>query len=355
MTYVKVPKQNAESIKRMLKKANMLDNNAQVKYNKGYAYFPIKELQHNEKEAFLEKYANKYKVQFSNMKKEKNEKINYEEGLKMLLSKEEFNELSRGYDLLGNIAIIEISDKLKQKEKKIAEILIGSNKNIETVLKKAGPVEGIYRLRKLKYLAGKRSFIANYKENHCVFMFDVRKVFFSNRLSFERSRLCNLSRDGESIMVMFAGVGPFAIEIAKAHKNAKIVAIELNKAAYEYMKKNIEINKVKNVVAVNGDVKDKCKEFEGFADRVIMPMPKTSLLFLDEACLAAKKHAFIHIYTFSPVSDPFGGIQKSLEQYAKEHDCQMSIVGKRIVRPYSANEVEIVADIEIKKEPFDYK
>ena len=41
----------------------------------------------------------------------------------------------------------------------------------------------------------------------------------------------------------FAGVGPFAIEIAKSHPRASVLAIELNPSAYGYMLKNIRLNK----------------------------------------------------------------------------------------------------------------
>ena len=56
---------------------------------------------------------------------------------------------------------------------------------IETVLLKAGPVEGRYRTRKLSYLTGAKKYMVEYRENGCLFRFDPRKTFFSSRLSFE--------------------------------------------------------------------------------------------------------------------------------------------------------------------------
>ncbi|MGC8586172.1 MAG: class I SAM-dependent methyltransferase [Candidatus Micrarchaeia archaeon] len=342
MLFVKVPKAYAEKARITLRRAKLLDNNYNVRYNKGYVYFPVKDWSI----ALSIPGAEMVKLR---ARKRGSARSIYDE-LSKFMTSEEIKMLTKGYDLLGNIAIIEVPDALEKKERQIAEALISASKHIETVLKKAGPVHGIYRTRRLKYLAGRKNFIATYRENGCVFEFDVRKVFFSNRLSFERSRLCSIAKDGENIMVMFAGVGPFAIEIAKTHKNANIVAIELNKKAYEYMNRNIMLNKVPNVKAVLGDVRKVSMRFKGFADRIIMPMPKSSMLFLDEAYTVAKKLAFLHIYTFAPSKDSLPYVQEKIDAFAKKRKIRIRLLRYRIVRPYSAAEVELVLDLEMRKE-----
>ncbi|MGC8652087.1 MAG: class I SAM-dependent methyltransferase [Candidatus Micrarchaeia archaeon] len=349
MMFVKVAASAAESAKKALRKANMLDNNASVKYNNGYVYFPIKAAGQSAPKALkgFPLISGASVVRMRSSKKRGSE--SFSQMLKRILTRGEAKELANGYDLLGSIAIIELSDKLDRKEKAIASALLSSNRNIKTVLKKAGPVHGIYRTRKLKYIAGERTFMARYKENGCTFVFDVRKVFFSNRLSFERSRLSGLVGSKERVMVMFAGVGPFAIEIAKQHRDSKVVAIELNKHAYEYMKANIALNKTHNVEPVLGDVRKASAAYVNFADRIIMPMPKSSMLFLDQALAVAKKHAFVHLYTFAPSEDPFGEVRGKLEEHAMRHGYNVKIFGERVVRPYSASESEVVVDFEIAK------
>ena len=47
-----------------------------------------------------------------------------------------------------------------------------------------------------------------------------------------------------TIVDLFTGVGPFAILIAKTHKNVKIVAIDINPHAIKLLKRNIKVNKV---------------------------------------------------------------------------------------------------------------
>ncbi|MDE1810898.1 MAG: tRNA (guanine-N1)-methyltransferase [Candidatus Micrarchaeota archaeon] len=255
--------------------------------------------------------------------------------------------MARGYDLLGNIAIIE--EESRADERKKAKELLSTHKQISTVLAKAGAVTGIYRIRKVRYVAGKKNYIADYRENNCLFRFDVRKTFFSNRLSFERTRILGLVKPEEDVMVMFAGVGPFAIEIAKSQRKSTVRCIELNRDAYNYLLENVRLNKVKNVTAQCGDVKKLSKKNEGFADRVVMPMPKTSLSFLDDALRVSKRKSVIHLYTFGPAESVVKNTKKAIREHAKKNRYSVKFLSDRVVRPYSAMETEIVLDFTVIK------
>jgi Predicted methyltransferase len=95
-----------------------------------------------------------------------------------------YENIARGYDILGNIAIIkyinksEKSKKLIGKAEQIAKWIINSNPSIKTVVAQTSPISGKFRLRKFKYISGIKTFIATYKENNCIFKFDIRKTFF---------------------------------------------------------------------------------------------------------------------------------------------------------------------------------
>ena len=218
-----------------------------------------------------------------------------------------------------------------------------------TVLAQSGPVTGIFRLRKFRYVFGIKTFIADYKENNCIFRFDIRKTFFSNRLAYERSRILKQVKNNENILVMFAGIGPFAIEIAKQNKTTNIVGIELNKNAVLYMKENIKLNKTPNVKAEYGDVRKISKKYKGFADRIIVPMPKSSIKFLDQILLASRKNSIVYIYIFGDREKVYDETKAQIQKHAKMNNYRARILSERIVRSYSANEVEIVLDFKISK------
>ncbi len=257
-------------------------------------------------------------------------------------------KLSDRFDLLGNIAIID-SDGTKQRENRLARHILETHKMVKTVLAKASAVKGRYRKRDFRYISGERNFVATYKENGCTFVFDVRKTFFSNRLSFERNRISTLVKDRENVIVMFAGIGPFAIEIAKRRKNANIVAIEMNRFAYKYMMENIKLNKVCNIEPVLGDVKKISNKYKNFADRVIAPMPTAGLSFLNYFIIASRKKATIHLYTFCDRDNGIRESKRIIMNHAKKKNYKARILKIREVRKYSARDIEICIDLSIKK------
>ena len=192
------------------------------------------------------------------------------------------------FEMIGDIAIIE--------DKYDPSIL--KRKNIRSVYRKTGDTEGIYRIKKYEYVAGEKNTETIHKEYGCRYMLDIRKVYFNPRLATERYRIAEKVRDGERILDMFAGVGPFSILIAKK-KNVEIHSIDINPDAFYYLKKNIEINKVRNVFPYLGDCREIVKELPDF-DRIIMNLPKSSLDFMDTALNKIKKNGIIHLYSIKP-------------------------------------------------------
>ncbi len=191
------------------------------------------------------------------------------------------------FDLIGDIAIVEDSD---------TSIL--RRKNVKSVYKKETEVEGIYRTRKYVYLAGEKNTETIHKEYGCRYILDIEKVYFNPRLATERHRIAKKINNGERVLDMFAGVGPFSILIAKK-RDVEVHSIDINPDAFYYLKKNIEINKVKNVFPYLGDCRDIVKKLPDF-DRIIMNLPKNSLEFRDTALNKIKKRGIIHLYSIRP-------------------------------------------------------
>ncbi|MGC8649215.1 MAG: class I SAM-dependent methyltransferase [Candidatus Micrarchaeia archaeon] len=345
--YIKVDKKNAEKIKKALIKNKFFNWKLSIIKEGNYIYFPILDVQLRNINKILN-------VSFTIITKKKFVEQIRNPSLRSIFKEDK--DIIKSYDLLGNVAIINIRKNtitpkkiLNKKAKDVAKILMKIHPNIETVVSKAGAISGIYRTRDFKYVAGKKSFVANYKENNCIFKFDVRKSFFSSRLSYERTRIMKQVKDNCNVAVMFAGVGPFSIEIAKAHPTSKVISIELNKEAYSAMCENIKLNNVNNVEPVLGDVKKVAKKYKDFADYIVMPLPKDSMNFLDEAFIVAKDKAIVSIYVFGKRDVVLGNTFKILQDHAKKHKYKVKIIFNRVVRPYSREEDEIVVDYKIIK------
>ena len=122
------------------------------------------------------------------------------------LSPLEMRDVRTSFDVVGDIAIIKVPEKLQHRKLVIAQAVMKTNSNIKTVLNQTSPVSGSFRLRELEHLFGEEKTETIYQEYGCCFKVDLASAYFSPRLSFERMRITNLVSHGETIVNMFAGV-----------------------------------------------------------------------------------------------------------------------------------------------------
>jgi len=204
------------------------------------------------------------------------------------------------YDILGSIAIVKFPMKLKLIEKKkFAKELLKENNSLKTILEKVGKFSGRLRKMQTKFVAGENTKEVLYKENGCVYRFNVDSTYFSPRLSNERKEIASLIRNGDEVFVMFAGVSPFSICIAKNSKAKKVYSNEINREANKYGELNIQLNKLKDkVVLVPGDIKKVAGKIKSKFDVIVMPRPQLKDSFLKEAFSLSKKGTRIYYYDF---------------------------------------------------------
>ncbi|MCK5023800.1 MAG: class I SAM-dependent methyltransferase family protein [Candidatus Aenigmarchaeota archaeon] len=221
--------------------------------------------------------------------------------LEKRFSEKDLKLVKGAFDVIGKSAIMEIPDELSHREKDIVEALLEMHPHIETVYKKGSDREGTFRLRDLKLIHGEEK-EEEYKEHGYRVRLNVKRIYFSPREGTERQRIASMVKPKETVMVMFAGVGPYSVAIAKKQpKVAKVYSIELNPDGYKYMEENFRINKVsKKVVPILGDCETGCAPYFGKCDRVVMPLPKGAYEYLEVAvkCLK-KKGGIIHYYFLS--------------------------------------------------------
>lgn len=272
-----------------------------------------------------------------------------QEALYGKLTPKELEGLVRSFDVVGDVAVVEIPEGLEKKENEIAKAVMDVHRNVKAVAKKMGPMEGEFRVRKLKVIGGEKRTETLYKEHGTRMKLDLATVYFSPRLAFERGRIAGEVKSGESILAMFAGVGPFPLVIARRKPHVKIAAIELNPAAVKFMIENIKLNKLEgSITPILGDVRKVVpKKFAKWADRVLMPLPMGAHEFLREAFLAAKKGAVVHFYTFGRIASKYEDAKKLVKEAAKKEKRKVRIVSCRTVRPYAPDVDQVVVDFKV--------
>src|SRR3989344_3515604 len=227
--------------------------------------------------------------------------------------------IHRSFNILGNIAIVNFPDKTKLKDKKtFAEHLLKKHQNLKTILEKSGKFSGRLRKMKTKYLVGEKNKEVLYKENNCVFRFNIDTTYFSPRLSNERKEIASLIKRNDIVLVMFAGVGPYSICIAK-NSGAKVYSNEINREANKYAELNIKLNKVQDKVElISGDIKKVAKKIkkEKF-DAIVMPRPRLKESFLQQAFMLSKKGTKIFYYDFCGIEEKNKIIEKIKDEAKK--------------------------------------
>ena len=231
---------------------------------------------------------------------------------------------------------------------------MNTHREIKSVWQQASSVSGDYRLRSLKFLLGTETTETRYKEYGCVYKTDLRKAYFSPRLSYERLRIAGLVQKGETVLNMFAGVGCYSMAIAKHSEPLKVISIDVNPSAFQYLIENIRLNRAETIVIpLQGDAKTITEEkLQNVADRVIMPLPERAYEYLDYALLALKPAGgWIHYYDFEYAKknqDPVKKVEKKVREKLRLHCTDFRVTFGRIVRPIGPRWYQVVLDIHIK-------
>ena len=270
--------------------------------------------------------------------------------LESVLSTKESDELISAFDQIGHIIIIRIPDSLISKKKLIGETLLEQVKSAKSIFYQSSSVDGEFRTRDLEILAGDDKTETEYKESGCRFLVDVRNVFFSPRLSSERTRIAEFVNNDEVVVNMFGGVGIFSIIAAKM-KRCTVFNIDINPLAAKLCKKNIAINRlVGNVISIEGDASQVINsQLENKSDRTLMLLPEKSDEFLDSAILSTKSGGIIHYYSHIHADKKSDAAKLSEQHYMQITPVKSTILGSKIVRPVGPRFYQTVVDIKIKK------
>ena len=224
-------------------------------------------------------------------------------------------------DIVGDIAILKFPRRTLWITKKLkAKKFLRKHKTVKTVLEKTRSFSGRLRTLSTKHLAGIKTKEAIYKENNCIFKFNVDESYFSPRLSNERKVIADeveklTKKKGTKILVMFAGIAPYPIVIAKRLKQNKkesnIISNELNRKANNDAKKIITLNKLqKKITLIGGDAKKLPNKIKEKQDIILMPRPNLKDTFLKTALKLSKKGTIIFYHGFGTKESVLEEIKK---------------------------------------------
>jgi len=348
---VRVHKDLGEKALQTLRRLGLLDLSLRVRTVNDHLIIPILREPSTEELEDLQRQFAEVLIETTDFQKRKIKSKNIFDVLADRLPPCLLASLPKSIDIIGQVAVIEIPLELHEHRARIGEAILEVNSKVHTVLAKASPISEKYRVREFEIIAGKGETLTTHREFGCMYRLDVRKVYFSPRLSFEHERMASQVKEGETVLDMFSGVGPFSILIAKRVGKVRVYAIDANPDAILFLNENIILNKVQGrVTPVLGDAGTIIKEhFAGKADRVIMNLPEEALRFIDSACMALKPTGgIVHYYSFAIEPDPLGRANEDLEQAVLKSGRKIeSSLNVRTVKSTAPHEWQVAIDAKV--------
>ena len=244
---LKVRLLEAENAKRILSKQGLIDKALIPKREKDFLIIPV--IDEEKARKALDEQGIKVEVVEQKFREKKRVR-----GLKEIVRKITGRDIGIGMDRVGDIIILHIDGELNEIEKKELGKELLKIYNVGKIYLKKSERKGSYRLEELECIAGRDESLTIHKENGYKLLVDVKKTYFSPRLGGDRETAMKIVEEGEDVMVLFSGVGPYVISTARKARIS--VGIELNPDAHILAKRNIEINKLRNAFVIHGDARN---------------------------------------------------------------------------------------------------
>lgn len=235
--------------------------------------------------------------------------------------------IPKSFDVIGDIALLHtMPEGDLDSRRQVGEAIMRKNKAIKLCVARTCNLEGIERAAGssgMTILAGidRSPLITTHTEYGTMCVVDLEHTFFSPRMGQERIRICQQVARGEDVLVLFAGVGMEALQIASRTEATSVVAVELNSKAVECARRgHRRLQRSKSIKCVGaadrlniieGDVLEVLPTMaKASFDRILAPRPKEGALdgdlggadsgaqFLDAMLPLLKEGGELHWYDF---------------------------------------------------------
>lgn len=203
--------------------------------------------------------------------------------------------LPRAFDIVGDIVIIRLPPRLHEVAPQVGAALLTFVPGCRLVGQDRG-VHGPSRTRDLLPLAGRGDWQTIHHENGLSFRVDLSRVYFSPRLAREHDLIAKQTEDGEEVLDLFCGLGPFALTILKRRQKAKVTAVDSNPEAISLLQENARRLAVPDrLLAVQEDA-DSFLRRPGSFHRAIANLPHEGYKYASSVANLVRPGGHLHIY-----------------------------------------------------------
>ncbi len=251
---------------------------------------------------------------------------------------DDLDGVPRSWAVIGDIVLADFSDCPREGE--VGEALLEIHGGADTVLAREG-ISGEHRKPDVRTVAGAGDTETVHTEHGTKYALDLAEVMFSPGNKAERRRMGDVVDDGERVFDMFAGIGYFALPMARA--GAGVTATEINPTAFRYLLENAALNGVTDRIdAYRAD----CRDVETSADRVVMGY-YDSHEYLNSALAALDGEGILHMHEATPEAELPDRPVSRIEDAAGRAGREVEILDRRIVKSHSAGVYHVVIDARV--------
>lgn len=256
--------------------------------------------------------------------------------------------------VVGTVVLVAAGDYPRPAE--LGEAFLELHGNADTVAVRGG-VDGELREPSIEVIAGLGDTETVHVEHGTKYALDLRDVMFSPGNQAERARMGEVVETGERVLDLFAGIGYFALPMARA--GAHVTAVEKNPESFRYLIENAQLNDVADTLdAILGD----CRDVEAQVDRAVLGYydalgggPESidaSGEFQDPGYVAAALRALtaggvMHVHATCPENLLWDRPETRLHAAANAADRTVEVRDRRIVKSHSEGVQHVVLDVTV--------
>ena len=220
------------------------------------------------------------------------------ENIKLRVNPDFHDKLPTKWKKIGNVLILDLENLTDDKKREIAKVY-ADELNVKTVIQK-GKISGELRKPETIDLLYGTDTTTEISEYGIRYKLDLREIMWSPGNTGWRSALAGPEKVNDfyyfdkprTIIDYFAGIGYFALQIARGYPETKVIAVDKNLKAIEYLTINVKRNNIENVEVINDD----CRNLKLKADVIHLGYIGNTIDFLEHThnCLNKNGIAVFH-------------------------------------------------------------
>lgn len=268
------------------------------------------------------------------------------EAVRRRLGPQSGTPLPRHWARFGDVLVLDVPPERRHDEAAIAEAFAHVMR-CRSVVAWEGGIEGELRRPRARLLWGDPNTETVHVENGVRYAFDPARLMWSPGNLPERVRVARWDCRGQVVADLFAGIGYFTLPLLVHAGAERVVAIEKNPDAFQYLLQNAGLNRVAaRLEARLGDNRE--VGLVGVADRVLLGYLAPVGPYLSAALGALKPSGGrLHVHAKVPERGFPGSSLSGLHEAVARHGYRVLGSQAHRVKSYAPNRLHGVFDLEV--------